>query len=108
MLRDPGPVVVLGSHLADVGEPAELFLSAEGDSRYQSLNVAFPNVYFRPGLERPLKPAYIRRDKQDKTYRIFVLGASAAVTRPGTSARASSSTSPESNPRGGLVINLNT
>ena len=62
----------LGLKLADYAEPTALFVSEEGDSEYWALNPEFPSTWFRNGLARPLKPAYIRKEKSDRTYRVFV------------------------------------
>jgi tetratricopeptide (TPR) repeat protein len=78
----PLGLLEVGLRLGDFGEPADLFLPAPGDSEYLSLNSKFVDVYFPPGLSRRLKPNYIHRQKSEKTYRIFVLGASAAVGFP--------------------------
>jgi hypothetical protein len=78
----PLALLEVGLRLGNFGEPADLFLPAPGDSEYLSLNPKFADVYFPPGLARGLKPAYIREQKSEKTYRIFVLGASAAVGFP--------------------------
>lgn len=78
------PLALLEGVLAldDWGAPSALFLPSQGDSGYLALNRRFTDVYFPPGLARPLKPTYIRRNKAGNGYRIFVLGGSAAAGFP--------------------------
>jgi tetratricopeptide (TPR) repeat protein len=72
----------IGLRVASVGTPSELFLPAEGDPDYLLTNPNFAGVYFVPGHARTMKVRYIRRQKRPETYRIFVLGGSAAVGYP--------------------------
>ena len=77
------PLLLLETCLrvAGVGESDRLFVPSR-DPAFLATNPGFTSVYFRPGLERTLKPGYIRAAKRDDTYRIFVLGASAAAGFP--------------------------
>jgi hypothetical protein len=75
-------LVEIGLRVASVGAPSELFLPAEGDPDYFLTNPNFAAVYFVPGLARTMKLQYIHRQKRPETYRIFVLGGSAAVGYP--------------------------
>lgn len=78
----PLSMLEVGLRLGGFGKPTELFVPAPADSEYLFLNPDFAYMYFPPGTARSLKPAYIRRQKSEKTYRIFVLGASAAAGFP--------------------------
>ena len=78
----PLGLLEVGLRLGGYGDPAVLLLPAPGDTEYLSVNRSFADVYLPPSLEQTLKPGYIRKQKTEKTYRIFVLGASAAVGFP--------------------------
>ena len=78
----PLAVLEAGLRWGDVGDSGVLFLPAEGDENFLLPNPDFASIYFPPGQTRTLKEAYLRATKTDTTYRIFVLGASAAVGFP--------------------------
>lgn len=72
-----------GLRLCGYGYPTDLFLATESDGQEAFVdNPHFGRRFFPPGLSRGLSPMVLPALKEDGTYRIFILGESAAMGYP--------------------------
>lgn len=76
-------LVEVGLHLAGYGYPTSMTIRCKVlDTDYYSDNIRFSWKYFHPDIARVMNPFIFPVNKTDKTYRIFVMGASAAAGTP--------------------------
>jgi len=73
--------IELGLRIAGYGYPTNFFVKIEGGDAYTS-NLWFGWRFFPREISRQPQPIYLPRDKADGTYRIFILGGSAAQGVP--------------------------
>ncbi len=71
----------LGLRIAGYGYPTSLFVEVPDEGLYTT-NMSFSLRFFPHSISRPPWPAYMQTDKPAGTYRIFVMGGSAAQGVP--------------------------
>ena len=78
-------LIELGLRMAGYGYPSHAIVKFRADGKpYYSDNVKFAWRFFARNIAREMEPFILTADKPDGTYRVFVLGSSAAMGVPNT------------------------